>query len=120
MDSGKVAAIHFFVRAGFEAVGKIVCRLGGRGQARGLHMRERLRGKGKTARVGDEGRGKDCACGDLMGLAGVGWRSSVGWGPVQYRHQVGEGCCRRGGVAGAEPPHKGGPNRPDRPKARRE
>ena len=26
----------------------------------------------------------------------------------------------RGGVAGAEPPHKGGPNRPDRPKARRE
>ena len=23
--------------------------------------------------------------------------------------------CRRGGVAGAEPPHKGGPNRPDRP-----
>ena len=29
-------------------------------------------------------------------------------------HQVGEACCRRGGVAGAEPPHKGGPNRPDR------
>ena len=28
--------------------------------------------------------------------------------------------CRRGGVAGAEPPHKGGPNRPDRPNARRE
>ena len=26
----------------------------------------------------------------------------------------------RGGVAGAEPPHKGGPTRPDRPKARRE
>jgi len=25
-----------------------------------------------------------------------------------------------GGVAGAEPPHKGGPNRPDRPKERRE
>ena len=25
--------------------------------------------------------------------------------------------CRRGGVAGAEPPHKGGPNRPDRPTA---
>ncbi|MCY3899331.1 MAG: hypothetical protein OXF86_12195, partial [Caldilineaceae bacterium] len=23
-------------------------------------------------------------------------------------------CCRRGGVAGAEPPHKGGPTRPDR------
>ena len=28
---------------------------------------------------------------------------------------MGEACCRRGGVAGAEPPHKGGPNRPDRP-----
>ena len=25
------------------------------------------------------------------------------------------GADRRGGVAGAEPPHKGGPNRPDRP-----
>ena len=33
----------------------------------------------------------------------------------QCRNQVGEACCRRGGVAGAEPPHKGGPNRPDRP-----
>ena len=33
----------------------------------------------------------------------------------ESRHQVGEACCRRGGVAGAEPPHKGGPNRPDRP-----
>ena len=30
------------------------------------------------------------------------------------------GADRRGGVAGAEPPHKGGPNRPDRPNARRE
>ena len=27
------------------------------------------------------------------------------------------GGFRRGGVAGAEPPHKGGPNRPDRPTA---
>ncbi len=25
------------------------------------------------------------------------------------------GADRTGGVAGAEPPHKGGPNRPDRP-----
>ncbi len=31
------------------------------------------------------------------------------------RHMVDEACCRRGGVAGAGPPHKGGPNRPDRP-----
>ena len=30
------------------------------------------------------------------------------------------GADRTGGVAGAEPPHKGGPNRPDRPNARRE
>ena len=35
---------------------------------------------------------------------------------VEYRHLVDKACCRRGGVAGAEPPHKGGPNRPDRPK----
>ena len=27
----------------------------------------------------------------------------------EYRHQVGEACCWGGGVAGAEPPHKGGP-----------
>ena len=33
---------------------------------------------------------------------------------------VDEACCRRGGVAGAEPPHKGGPNRPDRPEGRGE
>ena len=32
----------------------------------------------------------------------------------RYRHSVDEGWFR-GGVAGAEPPHKGGPNRPDRP-----
>ena len=31
------------------------------------------------------------------------------------RRMVDEACCRRGGVAGAEPPHKGGPTRPDRP-----
>ena len=27
----------------------------------------------------------------------------------QCRHSVGEACCRRGGVAGGNPPHKGGP-----------
>ena len=37
------------------------------------------------------------------------------WHRLAGRHQVGQACCRRGGVAGAEPPHKGGPNRPDRP-----
>ena len=30
------------------------------------------------------------------------------------------GVNMAGGVAGAEPPHKGGPNRPDRPNAGRE
>ena len=48
---------------------------------------------------------------DLTGLAGH-FRLGTCY---EYRHQVDEGCCRRGGVAGAEPPHKGGPNRPDRP-----
>ena len=42
------------------------------------------------------------------------WRNLFDWAPVtnidtgSKRHVVG------GGVAGAEPPHKGGPNRPDR------
>ena len=64
--------------------------------------------------IGAQGRHKACLYGALMRVAGGGWGSSFGWARVQYRHQVGEGCCRRGGVAGAEPPHKGGPNRPDR------
>ena len=51
-----------------------------------------------------------------MGLAGRGWVKLLRLDTCyQYRHQVGEACCRTGGVAGAEPPHKGGPNRPDRP-----
>ena len=51
-----------------------------------------------------------------MGLAGCGPAKHLRLGTRhQYRHPVGEACCRRGGVAGAEPPHKGGPNRPDRP-----
>ena len=51
-----------------------------------------------------------------MGLAGHGRAGHVRSGTRhEYRHKVDQGCCRRGGVAGAEPPHKGGPNRPDRP-----
>ena len=70
---------------------------------------------GETARVGGRGQGQGRHLRGFGGAGGgVGWRSSVGWALGQYRHQVGEGCCRRGGVAGAEPPHKGGPNRPDR------
>ena len=52
---------------------------------------------------------------DLMGLAGGGGARHLRLGTChQYRHLVDEACCRTGGVAGAEPPHKGGPNRPDR------
>ena len=62
-----------------------------------------------------EGRHKAGAYGDRMGLAGrvlarrlrLGTCSNID--TKSARHVVG------GGVAGAEPPHKGGPNRPDRP-----
>ena len=50
------------------------------------------------------------------GLAGRGLAGHLRSGTCyEYRHPVDEACCRRGGVAGAEPPHKGGPTRPDRP-----
>ena len=63
-----------------------------------------------------EGRHKAGTQGDLTGPAGRGLARHFRLGTRhQCRHQVGEACCRRGGVAGAEPPHKGGPNRPDRP-----
>ena len=63
-----------------------------------------------------EGRHKACPYRELTGLKErrVANPSRAGTRP-ECRHQVGEACCRRGGVAGAEPPHKGGPNRPDRP-----
>ncbi len=130
----------FFVGAGIGAVGEIGFWLGtragtrpaptgafegeggdgevgGRGQAQGLPLRGRLRGK---RRGWGRRRGQGLRLRGFDGAGGGGWRSSFGWALGQYRHQVDEGCCRRGGVAGAEPPHKGGPNRPDRPKARRE
>ncbi len=67
---------------------------------------------------GCEGRHMAGTCGDLMGRAGRGLAGHFPFGARhQCRHTVGEACCRRGGVAGAEPPHKGGPNRPDRPTA---
>jgi len=70
---------------------------------------------------GREGRHKAGTYRELMGLAGRGLARHLRSGTRhQYRHPVDEACCRRGGVAGAEPPHKGGPNRPDRPNARRE
>ena len=65
---------------------------------------------------GCEGRHRAGTKGDPMRLAGRGLAGHFRLGTCHhYRHQVGEACCRRGGVAGAEPPHKGGPNRPDRP-----
>ena len=59
--------------------------------------------------------------GDPIGFAGRGLAKLLRLDTCyEYRHQVDEACCRTGGVAGAEPPHKGGPNRPDRPKERGE
>ena len=63
-----------------------------------------------------EGRHSAGTYRDLMGLAGRGLAGHFRLGTHhQCRHPVDQACCRRGGVAGAEPPHKGGPNRPDRP-----
>ena len=121
MDSGDGPAIHFFCGRGFWGCGGGCSLVGGRGQAQGLPLRERLRGKGETARVvGARAGARPASAGIWWGWRGVGWRSSFGWARVQYRHQVRRGMLLAGGVAGAEPPHKGGPNRPDRPNARRE
>ncbi len=66
-------------------------------------------GGGRGARTG---RHKACPYRDSMGLGDVVWRNSFEWEPVtnvdtrSARHVVG------GGVAGAEPPHKGGRLRP--------
>ena len=58
---------------------------------------------------GCEGRHKAGTRGDLMGLAGRGLAGHFRLGSRhQCRHPVDEACRRRGGVAGAEPPHKGG------------
>ena len=71
----------------------------------------RLSGKG---RAGTRAR-RECRSGICGGQAGRGLAGHFRLGTRhQCRHTVDEACCRRGGVAGAEPPHKGGPNRPDR------
>ena len=63
-----------------------------------------------------EGRHKAGTYRELTGLKErSGANPSRAGARLDCGHQVGEACCRRGGVAGAEPPHKGGPNRPDRP-----
>ena len=48
-----------------------------------------------------------------MGLEGPGANKLGRLGTCrEFRHTVDKACCRRGGVAGAEPPHKGGRLRP--------
>ena len=60
-----------------------------------------------------EGRHKAGTYRDLMGLEGPGSKKLARLGTCyEYRHTVGEACCWTGGVAGAEPPHKGGRLRP--------
>ena len=46
---------------------------------------------------------------------GVGGSSVAAGGQRHITHTLAAAGGFRGGVAGAEPPHKGGPNRPDRP-----
>ena len=78
-------------------------------------------------------RGYGGVCvGSGWALGCPGWNTfgtshEAGWGEVRSQRvdkvelaHTGCGGRVRGGVAGAEPPHKGGPNRPDRTKARRE
>ena len=106
VDGGKVAAIHFFVRQGFQAVGEIVFWLGRRGQAQGLPVRVRLREEGEDGAGGGGGRGRAGICGDLVGdgeawvegVLSVGHVSNIG--TRSARDVVGRGRCG-GGTAGA-------------------
>ena len=67
----------------------------------------------------DAGRHKAGSYGEYIGLGGRGLGEIFRLGTCyEYRHRVGEACCRRGGVAGAEPPHKGGRLRPTAQKIR--
>ena len=80
----------FFVGAGFGAVGGLFFWLGGRGQAQGLPLRGRLRGKGETARVGGRGQAQGLPLRErLRGKGGDG----KGWA-VEGRHKA----CPYGGV----------------------
>ena len=78
----------------------MAARFGGKGHPQGVPLRVWL-GLGHVQ------------CADWERGLGTWWKRHL----LGTRRMVGEACCRRGGVAGAEPPHKGGPNRPDRPKA---
>ena len=100
-------------RESVPAVAGIFCHLLARGST-GARPGRRV----ETVNWGGcEGRHRAGTYGGLMGLAGRGLARHLRLGTWhQYRHPVDKACCRRGGVAGAEPPHKGGPKRPDRPK----
>ena len=64
-----------FVTAGFRATGEIVFWLGGRGQAQGLPLRERLRGEGEDGAGGGRGQGHGR---HLRGFGGAGGGVWVG------------------------------------------
>ena len=93
------------------AVAETVCRL--------LARRSAGARPGRTVESvswgGCEGRGKAGAYGDLMGLAGRGLARHVRLGTCSNIATRSATDVVGGGVAGAEPPHKGGPTRPDRP-----
>ncbi len=80
-------------------------------------------GHTRGAPVGDVARCVLGAAGRCVFCAGPHSKRATMWGmhgsqrvdKVILPHTRCGGGCRRGGVAGAEPPHKGGPNRPDRP-----
>ena len=70
---------------------------------------------GRSVDSGDPGQAQDLSRGGSDGTGGT-WSGRAfsirHLSPMSTPGRVGS----RGGVAGAEPPHKGGPNRPDRPK----
>ncbi len=102
------------LRVCFGRMGRV--RNATQGQAQACLYGSVLGGWEGAGVVRRKGRHKACPYGDLVGLVGVVWRNSFDWVHVtNVDTRFGEACCRRGGVAGAEPPHKGGPNRPDRP-----
>ena len=73
-------------------------------------------GVGGGVAVAARGRAQDRHVRGSDGTGGRGLAGHLRLGTCyEYRRPVEQACCRRGGVAGAEPPHKGGPNRPDRP-----
>ena len=69
---------------------------------------------GRSVDLGNPGQAQDLSAGGFDGTGGTwsGWKPSI---RHLLRKTTPGRVGSRGGVAGAEPPHKGGPNRPDRP-----